>query len=369
LLTRKYWLDLFTGETWEEFLKYGANESGFRNNMDKYCSKVQPGDYFICFMTGISRFIAVLEVKSPSFQSQTQIWKRELFPCRFKVELKIKLEPLNGVPAKELIGKISILSNLKNSNNWSGWFRSSPREIPESDGIKLVSIIDDATKNPQVREFDKRKYWRTPKTYNTKAGKVTVPDEKDEPEELVPQKEPDGISHEEIQWLLLKLGSDMGLDVYVAKNDRNKEFNGNKFADIRRIKEDIPVKFGEAVDKTIEHIDVIWLQDNGILAAFEVEHTTSIYSGLLRMADLKSMQPNTYIRLFIVAPDERRGKVLEEVNRPTFSREPISLQKICKFISYSKLKEKIQHYGNDIKYVKFSMIDDTVAESCIIKPD
>ena len=48
-------------------------------------------------------------------------------------------------------------------------------------------------------------------------------------------------------------------------------------------------------------IDVLWLQGEAIVAAFEVEHTTTIYSGLLRMADLVSMQPNLKLDLFIVA--------------------------------------------------------------------
>jgi hypothetical protein len=31
---------------------------------------------------------------------------------------------------------------------------------------------------------------------------------------------------EKIQWLLLKLGSDLGLDIWVARNDRNRTHNG-----------------------------------------------------------------------------------------------------------------------------------------------
>ncbi len=54
--------------------------------------------------------------------------------------------------------------------------------------------------------------------------------------------------------------------------------------------------------------------------AYEVEHTTAIYSGLLRMADLLALQPNMQIRLHIVAPEERREKVLGEIKRPVFSR-------------------------------------------------
>src|SRR5207253_5167080 len=126
--------------------------------------------------------------------------------------------------------------------------------------------------------------------------------------------------HTGIQWLLLKLGSDMNLDVWVAKNDRGRSYNGQTFADLPRLKGSLPVQFDEATNRTIELIDVLWLRGNAIVAAFEVESTTSIYSGLLRMSDLLAMQPNLAIRLYLVAPDERREKVLTEVNRPTFSR-------------------------------------------------
>ncbi len=77
--------------------------------------------------------------------------------------------------------------------------------------------------------------------------------------------------------------------------------------------------------------------------AFEVEHTTSIYSGLLRMADLLALQPNMDIRLHIVAPQERRDKVLREIRRPVFSlleRGPLYEQ--CSFLSYESISTLIE---------------------------
>ena len=155
---------------------------------------------------------------------------------------------------------------------------------------------------------------------------MTVPDSEeptDEPaqapdEELVPAREP--TAHTEIQWLLLKLGNDMGLDVWVARNDRSRELKGHRFADLPRLRADLPLQFDEATNRTIELIDVLWLKGNAMVAAFEIESTTSVYSGLLRMSDLIAMQPNLNIPLYLVAPDERRKKVFAEVNRPTFSR-------------------------------------------------
>lgn len=57
----------------------------------------------------------------------------------------------------------------------------------------------------------------------------------------------------------------------------------------------------EASAKAVEQIDVLWLQKKAIVRAFEVEHTTAVYSGILRMADLLALQPNFHTKLHIVA--------------------------------------------------------------------
>ena len=77
----------------------------------------------------------------------------------------------------------------------------------------------------------------------------------------------------------------MGFDLWVARNDRGRQVRGQKFADLPKLKSELPLQFDEATNRTIELIDVLWLKGNAIVAAFEVESTTSIYSGLLRMSD------------------------------------------------------------------------------------
>jgi len=46
-MSRKYWLDLFTGTTWEEFLEHGAKISGFRESRKKTAERISPGDYLL----------------------------------------------------------------------------------------------------------------------------------------------------------------------------------------------------------------------------------------------------------------------------------------------------------------------------------
>src|SRR5205823_878954 len=150
----------------------------------------------------------------------------------------------------------------------------------------------------------------------------------------IPAEAREATAHEEIQWLLLRLGGDMGLDVWVARNDRSRQVNGQRFSDLPRLRKSLPLQFDEATNRTVALIDVLWLRGNAIVAAFEIESTTSIYSGLLRMSDLVAMQPNLNIPLFLVAPDSRRNKVLREVNRPTFARLATPLAEVCRYIPF-----------------------------------
>lgn len=102
----------------------------------------------------------------------------------------------------------------------------------------------------------------------------------------------------------------------------------------------LPLNYDDATIQTIEQIDVLWLRGRSILRAFEVEHTTAIYSGLLRMADLVALQPNLRIKLHIVAPIERRDKVLREIRRPVFSLlDSGPLSEFCTYLSYDSVAE------------------------------
>ena len=364
---RKYWLDLFTGKTWEEFLKNGGEISGYKLRMRNIASKIHSGDYFLCYLTGLSRFVGVLEVMSDSFiDTEKRIWEDQQFPVRFKVKVVYALNAKTSIPIHGMKDNLSIFKDMRTPHSWSGFFRGSPHEFEESDGEFITKAIQEATTNPTEREYDQRMYWRRPKTYDSAVGEVTIPEEEVQPAAEEVETEELKITHEEMQWLLIKLGSDMGLDIWVARNDRNRKFNGLEFQNVPNLRKTLPRQFDEATNRTIELIDVLWLQKDAILAAFEVEHSTSIYSGLLRMSDLISMQPNLKINLYIVAPDERREKVIGEINRPTFARLTPPLYKTCKFIPYSELKREIEQIGSRVRFLKPQFIDE-IAESC--EPD
>lgn len=365
----KYYLDLFTGETWDEFLAHGGHITGFRETRYGVATRVTVGDRFVCYVTGISRFVGILEVKSKVYKDETPIWSNETFPVRFDVEPLITVSYHEEVPVLELRDRLKVFENLRNPNLWSGAFRGSPREFPFSDGEVILSELQHQQADPTLRPVNKRKlYGRSVYVSKSTTPKkeVTVPDElvTDSDSEPLSHVVNDVTSHTEIQWLLLKLGSDMGLDVWVARNDRGKEYKGKQFVDIQRLRNQLPLQFDDATNKTIELIDVLWLKGNTFVAAFEIESTTSVHSGLLRMSDLISMQPNISIPLFIVAPEERRHKVYVEVNRPTFANLPTALSDLCRYISFNDLLDSIRKHENVIRYLKPEFIFDDLSESC-----
>jgi hypothetical protein len=134
----------------------------------------------------------------------------------------------------------------------------------------------------------------------------------------------------------------MGFNLWVAQNDRSKVWNGTTLGSIPGMVDRLPTQFNEATNRTIELIDVLWLKGNSIVAAFEVESTTSVYSGLLRMSDLLALQPNLSIDLFLVAPDDRRDKVESELMRPTFKLREKPLASICGFLGFDSLTDKLR---------------------------
>jgi len=189
-----------------------------------------------------------------------------------------------------------------------------------------------------------KKRWAGERVVETPAGalSVTVPKDDDDAETTIvatdqaPAAEPR--QSIQMQAKLAVIGATIGFKVWIPKPDRARIRELVPAALHGAFLEKLPLSYDLTTLETIELIDVIWIKGRSITRAFEVEHTTSVYSGLLRMADLLALQPNMDIRLHIVAPDERRDKVFKEMLRPVFTlldRGPLS--NTCTFVSYESV--------------------------------
>jgi type II restriction enzyme len=160
-------------------------------------------------------------------------------------------------------------------------------------------------------------------------------------------------THTEVQGWLRDLGLALGYDVWIAANDSARDYGGGRLAD--RCISRLPEKLSEnASADAIRLIDVIWLDrmTAELAAAFEVEHTTSIYSGIVRMLDLAfGIEGAAARNFFLVAPDDREQDVRSQFARPAFSRVG-NLD--LRYLAYSDLRtnrEAIARFGSGLKGV------------------
>jgi hypothetical protein len=190
----------------------------------------------------------------------------------------------------------------------------------------LASLLKDQKRNLAAYPFtdrDKRQVSRFRKV-KTVGGDVTVivpsgdEEQADKDEVALEAKAADPRQSIQFQAKLAEIGNAMGFKIWVPRSDKSRIKDLIAAKEHYAFLEDLPLNYDDTTLDTIEQIDVLWLKGRSIVRAFEVEHTTAVYSGLLRMADLLALQPNMNIRLHIVAPDDRREKVFREMLRPAF---------------------------------------------------
>ena len=139
------------------------------------------------------------------------------------------------------------------------------------------------------------------------------------------------LSHMQVQTLLGGIGEAKGFDIWIPLNDRGK-LDWNLTARFG-LRESLPPCL-TPIKGIAEEIDVIWLERGGDRPAafYEVEHSTSVYSGLLRFNDVHLMIPSLTLRFGIVSNDERRALFVRQVSRPTFRAS--RLRELCTFFEY-----------------------------------
>lgn len=209
------------------------------------------------------------------------------------------------------------------------------------EGIAALGVTGSArTKSRFCYCEGMRPLWKDEHTVKRpdKSVSVTIPSERT-PEGKVQEVPEEEIRESlQIQACLAEIGSRMGLKIWLPKSDRVRVLKRWNAAEGDLLNE-LPLSYDHTTLKTIEQIDVLWLKKRSIVRAFEVEHTTSVYSGLLRMADLLALQPNMKINLHIVAPASKREKVFQEIRRPVFSLlEGGALSESCTYLSYESVK-------------------------------
>ena len=367
----KYFIDLFSPSTALAFSESDQTISGFRISRKAYVQnqEISIGDKFICYCTKIQRFIGVLEILSPFFEDNTPIFTKEEDPfiLRFRVKPIVWLPLEKGIPIHndKIWKNLSFTKGLSNdSTKWTYMVFSSPRLWPLKDCQYLEKLLlqqkQEMTNFPfSENEKKKIKAFQKVRISNEKETIIEIPDEDNNTNSNKNQEEREFI---QIQARLAEIGEKLNYKVWIPKSDRSRILNKWKPKHNNTLLEELPLVFDGPTLKVIENIDILWIKRHSIVRAFEVEGTTAIYSGILRMADLLSLQPMLDIKIHIAAPAERRDAVFEQINRPVFAfMEKGPLSELCTYIAYDSIKElkkepHLEHMNDSIidEYVEFA---------------
>lgn len=141
------------------------------------------------------------------------------------------------------------------------------------------------------------------------------------------------LSHCQVQTLLGAIGALKGYDVFIPASDAcSLDWTlASRFAVCR----EVPAGYNE-IRPILSEIDVLWVASgrNDIAGLFEVEHSTPVYSGLLRFNDVLLTNPKLS-KFFVVSNDERRDLFARQLNRPTFRRSGLS--DLTSFLEYANV--------------------------------
>lgn len=146
-------------------------------------------------------------------------------------------------------------------------------------------------------------------------------------------REAHSLTHSQVQTYLAGIGYLKRYEVFVPECDVGKlDWTlTQRFA----LRGSVPAGF-ERVRGVLSEIDVVWVARGGetIEGLFEVEHSTTVYSGLLRFNDIHLVDPKVS-RFSIVSNDNRRGLFARQLFRPTFKNS--GLADLTSFLEYSNV--------------------------------
>jgi hypothetical protein len=348
-----YWTDIFTLETWAQAEQHGWNVSGFPpptkgrgGYSDRMFGRVRVGDVFLCYCKNpAARWVGALRIKGDMYIDEEPVWGLTedgtvRFPARFAVEPLVVLDPARGVPGAEAAEELACLSRFK---HWGTFLQRSLNKMPDDDGERLLAMLREPRPEAPITVPQRRAQRASaaqaperghleaqaqPPTLTSIDGGERIEDELREPR-----------THSEIQAKLRDIGIFEGFDVWVA--DRGTKWNDEELG--AGCLADLPIVAAERTRAVMKNIDVIWFRrgTGHPVRFFEIEHSTSVYSGLLRMNDVMIDFPIP--KAFIVGDGEKTQRKFErEIARRTFQHS--ELKNVTQFLRYDQVRQTWQKY-------------------------
>lgn len=268
----------------------------------KRISEIKPGDRIVYYCKGDYVIKGIYEIVQPHYAKETR-WPDS--PFQFEIKPIVELEdPYNF---KLLLSSLDLFKHLTNLKIWGMSLQG------KYNSIKPLTDHDYRLIEKEITQAEKG-----------------IKEEREEIEGELP----DYRQHLLLQYQIAEWGLKNGYRVHIAINDKNKIKEK-----LPKILDEIPKFHNEDVVEIAKRIDVLFFEKerNILTHAFEVEHTSAIYSGLLRLNDIAESYPSDKVKFFIISSDSNRERFYQQLDRPSFSL----LRKYnCEFLNYKEVNEE-----------------------------
>jgi len=290
------WLFVASSGNWQGIVKHGS----FGIRYSGILEEAQSGETCVAYVPrqGQRLFIGLGELTESYYHDEMQ-----KYPHRVKLDVKLAK---NGVPLKSLRSRLQFVNDVYNLGLA---LRKGALRIPLSDyeviKARLKSDTQEESEKPVEREGHKL---------------MSIP--------IKPIDTHADDTHTKAEGALLELGNLLRYDTYVTADDRNKKYRDIPLAEIATLQE-LPNSIAQSILNAVRHIDVIWFKEELPEYCIEVEHSTDITRGLLRLYQLRGLKTS----FMVVAPAEAQDKFEREVKKAPFH----SIRDSFRFNSYDDL--------------------------------
>jgi hypothetical protein len=274
--------------------------------MDKVL-EVRPKDRVVYYCRGDYVIKGIYEVVKACFAQETK-WPESPFQFRIKPIVELD-EPFDF---RVLLSSLDLFRDLGDIRKWGMSLRGTYNALK------------------RITEHD---YEAIEKTITQARDRGTEEDE-------IEERLGDYRHHLQIQYKIAEWGIENGYRVHVAINDRGKIKEK-----LSQVLSDIPRFRSDRILEIAERIDVLFFdKERDVLThAFEVEHTPTMYSGLLRLNDIAETCHRGTTKFYIISDKSKRDKFNHELERPSFQ---LLRKDRCEFVSYEDLEEAWKQLQN-----------------------
>jgi 16S rRNA G966 N2-methylase RsmD len=144
----------------------------------------------------------------------------------------------------------------------------------------------------------------------------------------------DQYEHNEILYILAKLGQSAGFQIHIGKKEQSATWNGEPLSGL--VTSDLPFLrgAGKFTRDKVTQIDLLWIDARRPVFAFEIEHSTPITTGIDRFIELLKVANDVAGSVIVAAPKSRRKKLDQVLSQSHYIGAPMYMESKIRYLWY-----------------------------------